>query len=1006
MAAKYLSVLGRRNLACSFVYSGDETEFTKTYFLQEKASAFLFCLLGVDWIEEQSMSTSSPFSRGRGRGRHRDDGSPNSSPFERKSPAVGGLLDDSSKSMDHVQMEMRTGRGRARPDRSKAKRPDVQMYVPPSRRQQQQQEINQNGITPDLQKSSKPSQGKTKSGVQKNVHPHQKIVQEKSESVANLEDSINSPFVENMRLNETYQAGNMKGVQPVSASLDEDGHVQKKSVFISQSDEGPLLNPQKIIKKQKTSHQQECSCIEITKGGDAEHESFTSTKEEKSKHSVDLDACLEENKNVKMVCLSDTHPPNRNQIMKVSQDRTNCDTEDHGSIDSVLFLEENMSNETIMETCVCVNTATSENASVKFFCEGNGQIPCTSLRSILQFSNKSQLNDQQKVTNADITVNDQFSHLAKLGISSISDANKLVLDGETIYTTMSDENKLVLNGETIDATISDADMKVLDGEMINTTVSDVNKVVLDGETRDITMSDTNKVVLDGEMIDTTVSDANKEVLDGETRDITMSDTNKVVLDGEVIDTTVSDANKKVVDGEITDTTMYDANKVVLDGEMIDTTVSDANKVVLDCETIDTREYSFHSYSKNSQVKDFSSTTDSEVEKYKFRGKESDKSKINQLNQINGLQDLKEPVRVDSKITNVQDSQAYSSGQLNEKEGTDHILTSNQGPEQHSKCEPVINKEILLQHTFSDRIKQSSEDNTREQTLPELENLPADDEKQIDGDRQVEGETTEIKNESYTSENRKTQTDLHTGERTDLRLEVQKKNIAVDGNVERSDVQSEPISEDDVDEDSWDAMFGEDGECLNPTAMDELTKAVGKVKIKKTKINYLEYSPREPQMNFDSYSHIIEIFDFPKEFITRDLIAAFQSFVSKGFDIKWVDDTHALGVFSSPIAAQSALSMIHPLLKVCPLSEASQQSKLKAKRCTEFLQPYKPRPESSAAVARRLVTGALGLGPPRISKEKRELERKQLQEARAKRRHEKKEKEDMWEGTYGKCAMDA
>ena len=26
-----------------------------------------------------------------------------------------------------------------------------------------------------------------------------------------------------------------------------------------------------------------------------------------------------------------------------------------------------------------------------------------------------------------------------------------------------------------------------------------------------------------------------------------------------------------------------------------------------------------------------------------------------------------------------------------------------------------------------------------------------------------------------------------------------------------------------------------------------------------------------------------------------------SFRSKGFDIKWVDDTHALGIFSSPIA---------------------------------------------------------------------------------------------------------
>ena len=48
--------------------------------------------------------------------------------------------------------------------------------------------------------------------------------------------------------------------------------------------------------------------------------------------------------------------------------------------------------------------------------------------------------------------------------------------------------------------------------------------------------------------------------------------------------------------------------------------------------------------------------------------------------------------------------------------------------------------------------------------------------------------------------------------------------------------------------------------------------------------------------------------------------------------------------------------------------------------TEFLQPYKPRPETSASVARNLVAGALGLRPP-ISKEKRAEERKKLLEAK-------------------------
>lgn len=40
--------------------------------------------------------------------------------------------------------------------------------------------------------------------------------------------------------------------------------------------------------------------------------------------------------------------------------------------------------------------------------------------------------------------------------------------------------------------------------------------------------------------------------------------------------------------------------------------------------------------------------------------------------------------------------------------------------------------------------------------------------------------------------------------------------------------------------------------------------------------------------------------------------------------------------------------------------------------TEFLQPYKERPETTAVVARRMLTGALGL-KTKVSKEQREKE---------------------------------
>ncbi|XP_023224893.1 uncharacterized protein LOC111625875 [Centruroides sculpturatus] len=116
----------------------------------------------------------------------------------------------------------------------------------------------------------------------------------------------------------------------------------------------------------------------------------------------------------------------------------------------------------------------------------------------------------------------------------------------------------------------------------------------------------------------------------------------------------------------------------------------------------------------------------------------------------------------------------------------------------------------------------------------------------------------------------------------------------------------------------------------------------------------------------------------------------------GFNIKWVDDTHALGVFSSPIAAMDALTLKHPLLKVRPLSQGIRESKFKAKRCAEFLQPYRPRPETSATLARRLVSGALGVRL-NVPKEQRELERQQLKEARDRRRQAAKQKQDIWNG---------
>lgn len=114
------------------------------------------------------------------------------------------------------------------------------------------------------------------------------------------------------------------------------------------------------------------------------------------------------------------------------------------------------------------------------------------------------------------------------------------------------------------------------------------------------------------------------------------------------------------------------------------------------------------------------------------------------------------------------------------------------------------------------------------------------------------------------------------------------------------------------------------------------------------------------LNPDEFRHVIEIYNFPAMFKTEDLLDAFTEFSDGGMRIKWIDNTHALGVFSSESAAVHALSISHPLLKARALAEGSKKAKGKAFRQAEFIQPVKVRPRTDCAVAQRMVTRALGL----------------------------------------------
>lgn len=221
--------------------------------------------------------------------------------------------------------------------------------------------------------------------------------------------------------------------------------------------------------------------------------------------------------------------------------------------------------------------------------------------------------------------------------------------------------------------------------------------------------------------------------------------------------------------------------------------------------------------------------------------------------------------------------------------------------------------------------------------------------------------------------------------------------SVETSMEPKMIETSHMGESTATEESWESMFNDDGDCLDPRLLQELSGNMKNTNsIQEPRFDYYNNEVPDIDLSDCEFPHVIEIYDFPQEFRTEDLLRVFCSYQKKGFDIKWVDDTHALGIFSSPITARDALGSKHSMVKIRPLSQATRAAKAKARAYAEFLQPAKDRPETSAALARRLVINALGVRSKQ-SKTEREAELKKLQEARERKRLEAKQREDIWEG---------
>lgn len=94
------------------------------------------------------------------------------------------------------------------------------------------------------------------------------------------------------------------------------------------------------------------------------------------------------------------------------------------------------------------------------------------------------------------------------------------------------------------------------------------------------------------------------------------------------------------------------------------------------------------------------------------------------------------------------------------------------------------------------------------------------------------------------------------------------------------------------EGDWDSLYADDGVCLDPKIVEELTSAVGNVRI----VPAASTAEAEANEEDGEFSHVLEISNFPVEFKTQDLMMLFMAYKEK--EIKWVNDTHALIIFGS------------------------------------------------------------------------------------------------------------
>ncbi|CAH1736750.1 unnamed protein product [Aphis gossypii] len=242
----------------------------------------------------------------------------------------------------------------------------------------------------------------------------------------------------------------------------------------------------------------------------------------------------------------------------------------------------------------------------------------------------------------------------------------------------------------------------------------------------------------------------------------------------------------------------------------------------------------------------------------------------------------------------------------------------------------------------------------------------------------------------------TDKDTNYSKTTDEELTVQQSSVLIDNseevigiNEKKKKKKKEKKKILDVNECSWEDMFDKEDDYIHPLLMKELVSTIGKVQVQCAKEDYRSYQTIEERSGDGEC--VIEVYGFSSELKTIDLMNQFAAFRKNHFEIIWVDDTHALAVFESPYLADQALNTPLALVKTRPLKNATKESKLRA--ATVVPLPA-TRPKTCTAMARRLVSSALGL-KLNVSADLIKAERTLLANAKEKKIRDAQHKHNIW-----------